>query len=64
MTLHQSILHNEETGEYYLPKAKSFLIQQNKKFPDMSSLYKSQTKKVIEGASKELRDSLKKVVRY
>ena len=33
---------------------------QNKKFLDMSLLYKSQTKKVIERVSKELIDSLKK----
>ena len=34
--------YNKVTGEYYLPNLKSYLMEQDKKYPNMMDLYKHQ----------------------
>lgn len=34
--------YNRVTGEYYLPNLKSYLMEQDKKYPNMMDLYKHQ----------------------
>ena len=34
--------YDKNTGEYYIPNLKSFLLEQQKMFPNMRDLYKHQ----------------------
>lgn len=34
--------YNDKTGEYYIPNLKSFLLEQQKMFPNMKDLYEHQ----------------------